>query len=83
MYLLLGFIMGLEPLSSHDDFWLYDTPINPVNQAAFLIMEKLDMKPQDYMDHIVSNLKSHRCKVKLVKIFGKYFFQDQTDEEYE
>ena len=75
--------MGLEPLSAHDDFWLYDSQINPVNEPAFMVFEKLDVKPELFMENVIKKIgRGHRCSVKLVKIFGKYFFEKLTDEEY-
>ena len=76
VYQIIGFILGIEPLSAHDDFWLYDTPINPVNEPSFMIFEKTDVKPEEFMKNVIKKIgRGHRCSVKLKKVLGKYFFE--------
>jgi hypothetical protein len=62
---------------------LYDSPINPVNVPSFIVFDKLSIDPQQFLDSVVRKLgRGHRCTVKLTKIFGKYFFEKLSDEEY-
>ena len=73
----------MEPLSANDDFWLYDSAINPVNVPSFIVFDKTDVDPEEFMQMIIKRIgRGHRCTVKLKKIFGKYFFEKLTDEEY-
>jgi len=83
IYCLIGKIYGVEPLSANDDFWLYDSPINPINVPSFIVFDKIDGDPEEFINTILRRIgRGHRCTVKLTKIFGKYYFEKLTDEEY-
>lgn len=80
---MIGVIYGVEPLSANDDFWLYDSPINPANVPSFIVFDKTDMDPEEFIKMITKRIgRGHRCTVKLTKIFGKYYFENLTEEEY-
>ena len=84
-YKLLGWFLGLQPLSSMDEFWLYDYAINPINVPSFLIFKRGKMAPEEFAQRIYQRLGrtfSNRCAVKHVKIFGKYYFKLLSDSEY-
>lgn len=82
-YKFYGHIYGLEALGAIDDFWLYDSEINPVNVPSFIVFDKPDVKPEEFIQRFQKNLRGHRCGVKLVKFWGKYFFEKLNDEEWE
>ena len=83
LYQIIGCIYGLEPLSASDDFYLYDHQINPINVPSFVVFPKSDRNPEEFLDSMLQKLgRDHRCSVKFVKIFGKYFFKKLSDEEY-
>jgi len=76
-------IYGLEPLSSNDEYWLYDMPANPPNGTSFIIFNKPEGDPQQFLNTVVRRVgRGHRCSVKLTKMFGKHFFEKLSDEEY-
>jgi hypothetical protein len=75
VYFVYGMLNGLEALSPIDDFWLYDSQVNPINVPSFIVFDKPDVDPQEFVRRMEVNLgKDHRCGVKLVKFWGKYFF---------
>jgi hypothetical protein len=75
---------GLEALSPIDDFWLYDSEINPINVPSFIVFDKPDVKPEEFVKRMQQRLgRDHRCGVKLVKCWGKYFFKKLDDKEWE
>jgi|APSaa5957512535_1039671.scaffolds.fasta_scaffold68776_3 hypothetical protein len=81
----IGWLLDLDPLTSNDETWLYDFPINPVNIPSFLVIKKTKTDP-DVMFHKMFKAIGrgrHRCGVKMIKIFGKYYFKKLNDEEYE
>ena len=49
-YQLIGIIYDMEPLSANDDFWLYDSPINPTNVPSFIVFDKSDVPPADMVE---------------------------------
>ena len=64
-----------------DDFWLYDLPVNPMNVPTVLVFNRPNQNsifyknPKVALNTFISRLgKKHRCSLKIVKIFGKYFF---------
>lgn len=81
---LIGWLLDLDPLTGNDEMWLYDFPINPVNIPSFLVIKKTKTDP-DVMFHKMFKAigRGHRCGVKMIKIFGKYYFKKLNDEEYE
>jgi len=82
-FFTLGLVLGLEMMSPHDEFWLYDYPSNPCNVPSFLVFKRTKQKPEDFMENLFKSLgRSHRCSIKPVKILGKYYFQQLNDEEY-
>ena len=83
IYWVIGKIYGVEPLSANDDFWLYDSAINPINVPSFIVFDKLEGDPEQFINTILQRIgRGHRCTVKLTKIFGKYYFKKLSDEEY-
>jgi hypothetical protein len=77
-YNVVGLAYDMTPSTAHDDFWLYDYPINPINIPSAMIFNKPNEKtPEEMMDHIVKNLSlKSRTRVKCVVKFGKYFFKE-------
>ena len=70
-------------MSAVDDFWLYDAPINPINVPSFLVFDKPDVPPETFVNRMNERLgREHRCAVKLVKFWGKYFFKKLDDNEW-
>jgi hypothetical protein len=82
---LVGLIMGLEPLTSHDEFWLYEFPIHPCNQPSYCLFKRPSKSPEEVFDKIIKGLilrgNGARSQVKFVKILGKYFFKPLNSEE--
>ena len=78
-YHIVGFIYGMTPSTAHDDFWLYDYPINPINVPSVMIFSKpKDKTPEQMMDHFLKNIDKKgrdRVRVRCVVKFGKYFFK--------
>ena len=75
VYKLYARLNGLEALSAIDDFWLYDAPINPINVPSFIVFDKPDVPTDTFINRMNERLgREHRCAVKLVKFWGKYFF---------
>lgn len=84
LYEIIGFLYGIEPLSAGDDFYMYDHQINPINVPSFMVFSKSEEDPKAVLASCIAKLgRSHRCSVKFVKIFGKYFFKKLSESEYE
>jgi len=80
---LIGWFLDVEPLTANDELWLYDFPINPVNVPSFLVIKKTNTDPEVMFQKMFKAIgRDHRCGVKMVKIFGKYYFKRLNDEEY-
>jgi hypothetical protein len=80
---LVGWFLDVEPLTANDELWLYDFPINPVNVPSFLVIKKTNTDPEVMFQKMFKAIgREHRCGVKMVKIFGKYYFKKLNDEEY-
>lgn len=83
-YHVIGLIYGVEPLTSGDEYWLYDMPANSNNVPSFIIFPKPEGDSQQFLNTVVGRIgRGHRCSIKLTKILGKHFFERLTDEEYE
>ena len=88
-YHIVGFFYGMTPSTPHDDFWLYDFPINPINCPAAVIFSKpKDRTPEQMIDQIIKNIDPQgrdRVRTRCVVKFGKYFFKSIPDgtPEYE
>lgn len=62
-----------------DEFWLLDWPTNPIYVPTFFVLQRpkevipfTEMLTLAY-DRVCNN-RENRATVKLVKMFGKYFF---------
>jgi hypothetical protein len=40
-YKIVGALLGLEPTTPMDDFWLYDFPINPIVVPSALVIDRI------------------------------------------
>ena len=84
LYKVIGYLYDLEPLGAADDFYMYDQNINPLYIPSFLVTERTKQKPEKVLSNIIASLgRNHRCSIKLVKVFGKYFFKKLNDKEFE
>jgi len=61
-----------------------DPSINPINVPSTIVFPKvIGQDPEEVMKTIIKRVgRTNRCSVKLTKVFGKYFFENLTDEEY-
>lgn len=77
-YQIVGLIYGLTPSTLHDDFWLYDFQINPLNIPSVIVFNKSkDRTPEQWMEHMAKCMNfKNRTRAKTVQLFGKYYFQD-------
>ena len=79
-FLLVFFDM--EALGQYDRVMLSDDDKNWTN-----IMGACRFEKQDYgklKDHVFERLKGiHRCKSKMVKFFGVWYYKKMSDEEFE
>lgn len=79
---LMEVFLGCEGLSSMDALFLNDDDKNLSNLIACIYIE-----PYEYNSMKKLLLKRtediHRCRTKLVKKFGMYYFQQMTEEEFE
>ena len=83
VYKLIGLLYDCEPTTAMDDFWFYDLPINPINIPIAMVIDKPQKDPSEMLKQFIANQeKGHRCSVKHVKLFGKYFLKKLSDEEY-
>ena len=84
LYKVIGYIYNLEPLGAADDFYMYDQNINPLYIPSFLVTDRTNQKPETVVENVLAQIgRNHRCSVKLVKVFGKYYFKKLSDKEYE
>ena len=45
LHMIIGYVLDLDPLTSNDELWLYDFPINPINIPSFLVIKKTNTDP--------------------------------------
>jgi len=45
LHIFIGYVLDLDPLTSNDELWLYDFPINPINIPSFLVIKKTNTDP--------------------------------------
>jgi hypothetical protein len=50
---MIGLVLGLEPLSGSDEFWLYDWPISPIQVPSFVIVERPKMSPEAILKEVL------------------------------
>ena len=78
-YHIVGLILGLEPTTPMDDFWLYDYPINPIVVPSIITFKKPGPDQgtvEQQWEKILSRVREgHRTRVHLVKRLGKYFIK--------
>ena len=79
--LVMWYAGGFESLGVFDAFFLQDDDQNVSNFIGDVIFEKFEF--EEMRDHLLSKLeKIHKCKSKLVKMFGIYWFKEMTPEEW-
>ena len=69
-----------------DEFYLYDLPVNPINNPVFMIINRPSREqgtPEDILKTIIQRVKGpHRCEHTVVKKYGKHFFKILSDQEF-
>lgn len=84
-YQIVGLVLGLEPTTPMDDFWLYDYPINPIVIPSIITFKKPGPDQgtvEQQWARILSRVEEgHRTRVHLVKRFGKYFVKTTPKED--
>jgi hypothetical protein len=84
-YKIVGVVLGLEPTTPMDDFWLYDCPINPICIPSIITFAKpgLDQGTvEQQWERILSRVEEgHRTRVQLVKRLGKYFIKTTPKQD--
>lgn len=80
---LLGYIFGLEELAPFDLIFLQsEVPKNIQNYIGAVFYDKFD--GDEWKRNLLAKLENiHRCKAKVVRKFGGYWFQKLTDREWE
>jgi len=72
---------GCETLRSFDTLALYDDPKNLMNITGLTRFDKFEFEDmKKYIIEKTANLS--RCRHKLVKYFGVWYFKKMTDEEF-
>ena len=79
--LVMWYTAGYEALGVFDTVFLFDDEKNYSNFVGCIIFEKFEF--EEMRDYLFSKLeKIHKCKSKLVKKFGIYWFKDMSGEEW-
>lgn len=82
---LLGQLYGLEATCPNDDIFLLGSPINPINVATVVLLEKpkaKDFDPAQYLETLLNRMVPKlRSFVRIEKMFGKYFLRHLEGEE--
>lgn len=82
-YYILGYFMNMRPLTAYEDFWLYDLPVNPYGIPTIMVFNKTEVDPQEMYESILRKARyDTHCDLKMVKMFGKYFFKPINEQEY-
>ena len=83
VYCILAKIHGYSILTSMDEFYLYDMPANPINQASLFTMTRhINQKPEEVLETIINRIgDQNRVKLKIIKRYHRYFYQVLNGEE--
>ena len=78
---VMWYTAGCEALGPFDAIFLLDDERNVSNVVGALTFEKFEFERM--RDHLLKKTEDlHRCRSKLVKKFGIYWFQRMTEEEW-
>ena len=77
--------MGFEYLTLLDQFFLMDTEANPITVPSCMVFKRpsSDHCPDEILEMALNRVAmGNRSRLKLVKMFGHYFFKKMTKPEY-
>lgn len=76
--LIMWHAFGFEALGAFDAIFLLDDKTNVANVIGCIIFEKFEF--EEMRDHLLKKTEDiHRCRSKLVKKFGIYWFKKMSD----
>ena len=75
-------LFKMEALGIYDRLVMQDDHLNLTNIVGTCKFQKFD--PVSLKTHLIKRLKTiHRCKSKMVKFFGVWYFKEMSDEEFD